>query len=114
MGKGTRETLRKKRTGHKGIKKTLKMFADREKNGLSVNDISQTGVQCSTIYAKARGKIMSVDDHAINSLRVWFDIEYEELKKEWKSNEYEKLKSKQTMPMFGNRLKRLSSAQVIV
>lgn len=34
---------------------------------------------------------MAVDDHAINSLRVWFDIEYNELKKEWKSNEYEKL-----------------------
>lgn len=34
---------------------------------------------------------MAVDDHAIDSLRVWFNIEYEELKKEWKSNEYENL-----------------------
>jgi hypothetical protein len=34
---------------------------------------------------------MAVDDHAIDSLRVWFDIEYEDLKKEWKSNKYEKL-----------------------
>ncbi|MDR4950411.1 hypothetical protein [Neobacillus cucumis] len=34
---------------------------------------------------------MAVDDHAINSLRVWFDIAYEDLKNEWKSNEYEKL-----------------------
>lgn len=32
-----------------------------------------------------------VDDHAIDSLRTWFDSEYEELKKEWKSNQYEKL-----------------------
>ncbi|MBM7650988.1 hypothetical protein [Neobacillus cucumis] len=31
---------------------------------------------------------MTVDHHAINSLRVWFDIAYEEIKKEWKSNEY--------------------------
>jgi hypothetical protein len=34
---------------------------------------------------------MAVDDHAINSLRTWFDIEYEELKKEWKSGQYETL-----------------------
>lgn len=34
---------------------------------------------------------MAVDDHAINSLKVWFDIEYEELKKEWKSGQYENL-----------------------
>lgn len=34
---------------------------------------------------------MPVDDHAIDSLRVWFDIEYEQLKEEWKSNEYENL-----------------------
>jgi hypothetical protein len=34
---------------------------------------------------------MAVDDHAIDSLRVWFDIEYDELKKEWKSNQHEKL-----------------------
>ncbi|MGN7943239.1 hypothetical protein [Virgibacillus sp. 6R] len=32
---------------------------------------------------------MIVDDHAINSLRTWFDIAYEELKKEWVSEEYE-------------------------
>lgn len=31
---------------------------------------------------------MAVDDHAINSLRTWFDLEYEELKKEWKSGQY--------------------------
>jgi hypothetical protein len=34
---------------------------------------------------------MAVDDHAIDSLRVWYDIEYEELKKEWKSDAYQKL-----------------------
>lgn len=34
---------------------------------------------------------MGVDDHAINSLRVFYDVAYEELKKEWKSNQYEKL-----------------------
>jgi hypothetical protein len=34
---------------------------------------------------------MAVDDHAIDSLRTWFDIEYEQLKEEWKSNEYENL-----------------------
>ncbi len=34
---------------------------------------------------------MAVDDHAIESLRTWFDLEYEELKKEWTSNKYEKL-----------------------
>jgi len=32
-----------------------------------------------------------VDDHAIDSLRVWFDIEYEVLKSEWKSGQYKKL-----------------------
>lgn len=32
-----------------------------------------------------------VDDHAINSLKTWFDIEYDELKKEWKSGKYERL-----------------------
>jgi hypothetical protein len=32
-----------------------------------------------------------VDDHAIDSLRVWFDIDYDELVKEWKSKEYKKL-----------------------
>lgn len=26
---------------------------------------------------------MAGDDHAINSLKIWIDIEYEELKKEW-------------------------------
>jgi hypothetical protein len=34
---------------------------------------------------------MAVDDHAINSLRTWFEIEYERLKTEWKSGQYEKL-----------------------
>jgi hypothetical protein len=34
---------------------------------------------------------MAVDDHAIDSLRVWFNIEYEELKKEWKSKKYSTL-----------------------
>ena len=34
---------------------------------------------------------MTVDDHAINSLKTWFDIAYEDLKKEWKSGQYEKL-----------------------
>jgi DNA invertase Pin-like site-specific DNA recombinase len=50
-----------KHLGRKGqdtkeIKRALKLFAEREKNGLSVNDISkQTGVPRSTIYAKAKG-----------------------------------------------------------
>lgn len=34
---------------------------------------------------------MIVDDHAVNSLRTWFDIAYEDLKKEWRSNEYGRL-----------------------
>jgi hypothetical protein len=34
---------------------------------------------------------MAVDDHAINSLKTWFDIEYDGLKKEWKSGKYERL-----------------------
>ncbi|EJP0467843.1 hypothetical protein NVA59_005312 [Escherichia coli] len=34
---------------------------------------------------------MAVDDHAIDSLKTWFDIEYEELKKEWKSGQYGQL-----------------------
>lgn len=34
---------------------------------------------------------MAVDDHAINSLRTWFEIEYEKLKTEWKSEQYESL-----------------------
>ncbi|UFU00338.1 hypothetical protein KO561_05145 [Radiobacillus kanasensis] len=34
---------------------------------------------------------MSVDDHAIERLKVWFELEYDELKAEWKSNEYSKL-----------------------
>jgi AcrR family transcriptional regulator len=54
----TRETFRKKRTGQdtKEIKRALKLFAEREKYGLSVNDISkQTGVPRSTIFAKAKG-----------------------------------------------------------
>ncbi|MFD5853768.1 hypothetical protein ACFWGC_26910 [Cytobacillus pseudoceanisediminis] len=31
---------------------------------------------------------MVVDDHAINSLKTWFDISYEELKKEWATGQY--------------------------
>lgn len=34
---------------------------------------------------------MAVDDHAIDSLKTWYIIEYEELKKEWKSDKYERL-----------------------
>jgi hypothetical protein len=34
---------------------------------------------------------MVVDDHAINSLKTWFDIEYERLKQEWKSGQYKNL-----------------------
>jgi DNA invertase Pin-like site-specific DNA recombinase len=50
-----------KHLGRKGqdtkeIKRALKLFAEREKYGLSVNDISkQTGVPRSTIFAKAKG-----------------------------------------------------------
>lgn len=39
----------------KDVKQALKLFADREQNGLSVNDIVKiTGVPRATIYAKAR------------------------------------------------------------
>lgn len=31
---------------------------------------------------------MIVDDHAINSLKVFYDVACDELKKEWHSNEY--------------------------
>jgi hypothetical protein len=34
---------------------------------------------------------MAVDDHAIDSLRVWFELEYDELKTEWNSGQYSKL-----------------------
>lgn len=34
---------------------------------------------------------MVVDDHAIESLLTWFDLSYEELKKEWISGQYLKL-----------------------
>ena len=34
---------------------------------------------------------MTVDDHAINSLKVYFNVANDELKKEWKSNKYENL-----------------------
>jgi hypothetical protein len=34
---------------------------------------------------------MTVDDHAIDSLRTWFNLAYEELKKEWKSGQYGEL-----------------------
>ena len=36
-------------------------------------------------------QLMAVDDHAIDSLRTWFELEYDELKKEWKSGRYAKL-----------------------
>ena len=45
------------RTGkpEKDVKKAMKMYQDREKNGLSVNEIAKsTGVPRSTIYAKAK------------------------------------------------------------
>lgn len=32
-----------------------------------------------------------VDDHAIDNLRVWFDLEYNELVIEWKTGEYKKI-----------------------
>jgi hypothetical protein len=32
--------------------------------------------------------MMIVDDHAINSLKVYYDVACDELKKEWNSNEY--------------------------
>jgi hypothetical protein len=35
--------------------------------------------------------IILVDDHVIDGLRRYFDDVYEELKKEWKSNDYEQL-----------------------
>lgn len=34
---------------------------------------------------------MAVVDHAIDSLKYWFDMEVEELKKEWNSKKYKKL-----------------------
>jgi hypothetical protein len=34
---------------------------------------------------------VGIDDHAIDSLRVWFDLEYTELVEEWKSGQYAKL-----------------------
>lgn len=34
---------------------------------------------------------MVVDDHAINSLKTWFDLSYEELKKEYLSGQFGKL-----------------------
>ena len=34
---------------------------------------------------------MAVDDHAIDNLRNYFNAAYEDLKKEWKSNEYTNL-----------------------
>lgn len=37
------------------IKKAIKLYMDRESNGLSVNDIAKTtGVPRSTIYAKVK------------------------------------------------------------
>jgi hypothetical protein len=34
---------------------------------------------------------MIIDDHAIDSLKPYFQVAYEELKKEWQSNQYERL-----------------------
>lgn len=48
------------RTGkpEKDVKKAMKMYQDRDNNGLSVNDIAKmTGVPRSTIYAKAKETI---------------------------------------------------------
>lgn len=36
---------------------------------------------------------MAVDDHAINALKTWYEIEYERLKKEWKSGMYFKVRN---------------------
>ncbi|MCL6574291.1 MAG: hypothetical protein K6T88_21875 [Bacillus sp. (in: Bacteria)] len=33
----------------------------------------------------------SIDDHAIDSLKVWFEIELEDLKEEWKCGSISKL-----------------------
>lgn len=39
----------------KVVKKALKLYSERDSNGLSVNDIAKmTGVPRSTIYAKAK------------------------------------------------------------
>lgn len=35
--------------------------------------------------------MMAVDDHVIDSLRRYFNAAYEELKKEWKSEAYERI-----------------------
>lgn len=44
----------------KTVKMALKLYYERESNGLSVNDISRmTGVPRSTIYAKAKEQIIS-------------------------------------------------------
>ncbi|WP_264159243.1 hypothetical protein [Cytobacillus oceanisediminis] len=32
---------------------------------------------------------LAVDDHSIDAFRVWYDLEYEELKKEWTSGKYD-------------------------
>ncbi|EFV74939.1 MULTISPECIES: hypothetical protein [Cytobacillus] len=34
---------------------------------------------------------MKVDDHALQSLKTWFDIAYEDLKKEWITGQYGKI-----------------------
>ncbi len=55
--KAQRKHLGRKGQDSKEIKRALTLFAEREKNGLSVNDISkQTGVPRSTIYVKAKGE----------------------------------------------------------
>jgi DNA invertase Pin-like site-specific DNA recombinase len=44
----------------KDIKKALKLYGERESNGLSINDIAKmTGVPRSTIYAKAKEQGLS-------------------------------------------------------
>jgi DNA invertase Pin-like site-specific DNA recombinase len=44
----------------KEVKKALKLYSERELNGLSVNDIvKMTGVPRSTIYAKAKEQVLS-------------------------------------------------------
>lgn len=45
----------RKGNDEKDVKKALKLYDERESNGLSVNDIAKmTGVPRSTIYAKVK------------------------------------------------------------
>lgn len=49
--------LGRKEKDEKTVKQALKLYAEREANGLSVNDIVKaTGVPRSTIYAKIKEK----------------------------------------------------------